>query len=430
MYIYVQDKEGNPLMPCRKPGKVCHMLKDGRAVIVSYEPFTIRLTYEPEHKYVEKVILGVDTGSKYVGLSAASDENEYFCAEAQIRSVEIKKLLDEKRGCRRQRRTSKLRYRKPRFMNRVSSKKPGWLPPSVTAKMTSHVQLIKLVEKILPIAEIVIEKGKFDTHKLKNPDVSGSDYQHGKKEGFENSKAFVKYRDNYKCVCCKKKSAKNRKLEVHHILYINDGGSDDPDNLVTLCHQCHEKIHKNKLKLPRKFNARSKTAKFLRDAAFMNAMSDKLVELVRAEFPHVTVKTTYGYITKTKREKMGLLKRHSNDALAITGNLSAKPYSRLVRIKRVRRHNRKIFNVRIFKKGVRKRNQSDVKFIGGFLRWDKVLIKETGVTGFITGRMKKEKHAVVCNMDGEKLHEKSTIAMWKIKLLKHANGMLYEETNI
>ena len=430
MYIYVQDKEGNPLMPCRKPGKVCHMLKDGRAVIVSYEPFTIRLTYEPKHKYVEKITIGVDTGSKNVGLSAASSRNEYFCAEAQIRSVEIKELLDDRRKFRSGRRNRKLRYRKPRFNNRVSSKKPGWLPPSVTEKMKSHIQLIKLITKILPIAEIIIEKGKFDTHKLKNPDVSGSEYQHGKKEGFENSKAFVKHRDGYKCVCCKKKPDKNRKLEAHHILPVSKGGSDDPDNLVTLCHQCHGKIHKNKLKLPRKFSARAKTVKSLRDAAFMNAMSDKLVELVRAEFPHVTVKTTYGYITKTKREEVGLLKRHSNDAFAITGNLSAKPYNRLARIRRVRRHNRKIFNAKIFKKGVRKRNQTDVKFIEGFLRYDKVLIKKTGQTGFIAGRMKKEKHAVVRDIDNNRLHEKSTIAMYKLKLIKHANGMLYEETDI
>ena len=31
--------------------------------------------------------------------------------------------------------------------------------------------------------------------------------------------------------------------EVHHIIPINDGGTSDFDNLMSLCHSCHEKIH-------------------------------------------------------------------------------------------------------------------------------------------------------------------------------------------
>ena len=32
--------------------------------------------------------------------------------------------------------------------------------------------------------------------------------------------------------------------EVHHILPVNRGGSNDWSNLMSLCHSCHEKIHK------------------------------------------------------------------------------------------------------------------------------------------------------------------------------------------
>ena len=32
--------------------------------------------------------------------------------------------------------------------------------------------------------------------------------------------------------------------EVHHILPINRGGTHNEKNLMSLCHSCHEKIHK------------------------------------------------------------------------------------------------------------------------------------------------------------------------------------------
>ena len=39
--VYVLNKGGLPLMPTRKLGKVRHLLKDGKAEIVKYSPFTI-----------------------------------------------------------------------------------------------------------------------------------------------------------------------------------------------------------------------------------------------------------------------------------------------------------------------------------------------------------------------------------------------------
>lgn len=44
--IYVLNKDGSPLTPTCHPGKVRHMLRDKKAVIVSYNPFTIQLTKE------------------------------------------------------------------------------------------------------------------------------------------------------------------------------------------------------------------------------------------------------------------------------------------------------------------------------------------------------------------------------------------------
>lgn len=35
-------------------------------------------------------------------------------------------------------------------------------------------------------------------------------------------------------------------LQVHHILYRSQGGPDEPMNLVTLCLNCHAKVHSSK----------------------------------------------------------------------------------------------------------------------------------------------------------------------------------------
>ena len=52
MFVYVLDKDGQPLMPTSCFGKVRRMLRDKKAKVVKCCPFTIRLLYEPETKIV------------------------------------------------------------------------------------------------------------------------------------------------------------------------------------------------------------------------------------------------------------------------------------------------------------------------------------------------------------------------------------------
>jgi 5-methylcytosine-specific restriction endonuclease McrA len=48
---------------------------------------------------------------------------------------------------------------------------------------------------------------------------------------------WVFKRDGYKCQSCGSK----HKLECHHIKAVGMGGSHHPNNLITLCHTCHER---------------------------------------------------------------------------------------------------------------------------------------------------------------------------------------------
>lgn len=48
--------------------------------------------------------------------------------------------------------------------------------------------------------------------------------------------------ENPYCSECQKQGRLIRADEVHHIIAIIDGGDNNEDNLLSLCHSCHSKI--------------------------------------------------------------------------------------------------------------------------------------------------------------------------------------------
>ena len=347
MLVFVQDCNGNALNPTERCGRVRHLLKQKKAMVVMMNPFTIRLT-EPRNKmYTQPYDCGIDAGTVHVGVSITDDKKEVFAATFNIRSHEVHELLDTKKDNRRSRRQKKC-YRKPRFSNRKREK--GWLPPSVEHRIFTHEKVVEYVMKLLPIKSITIEIGQFDTQKMKNPDISGSEYQHGEKEGYENVKAYVRARDRYTCQICHpkssesddKKSGRDAKIEVHHIIYESNGGPTVPSNLVCLCHSCHQKLHNGKAELPEKFDANKKSIQFLRDAALMNMFSMKVYEKIRDSYPNLKVNYTYGYITNYYRLENNITKTHAHDARVISGNPAAEPAGCMYEIRQGRRHIRKL----------------------------------------------------------------------------------------
>lgn len=191
--VYVQDINGKPMMPTTRHGKVRRLLKDKKAIVVNLCPFTIKLMYVTSD-YKQEIVLGVDAGTRHVGLSATTKSKELYSSEVILRN-DIVDLLSTRRELRRSRR-NRLRYRKPRFNNRIKSKRPGWVAPSVKYKVDAHIRVIDNVCSILPISRIVIEVAQFDTQKINNPNISGKEYQEGNKLGFWNVRdisQFVAY---------------------------------------------------------------------------------------------------------------------------------------------------------------------------------------------------------------------------------------------
>ena len=410
--VYVINKNGQPLMPTENHAKVRVLLKSGKAKVVKKCPFTIQLLYDSTN-HTQKVTIGVDSGSRHIGISATTKDKVLFEADVELRN-DIVDLLSTRRELRHSRRNRKIRYRKPRFDNR--KRKDGWLAPSVQQKVDSHLTMIEKVRKILPISDIVAEVASFDIQKIKNPSISGAEYQQGEQLDFWNVREYVLFRDGHTCQCCKGKS-KDKILNVHHIESRKTGG-DAPNNLITLCETCHTGYHKGTVKLPKTIHR----GMSFRDATFMGIMRWAFYNKLKEIYPNVSL--TYGYITKHTRIENDLPKDHYIDARCISGNPKAVSSGEVFYYKKVRCHNRQIHKAKILKGGIKKRNQAPYE-VKGFRLYDKVLWK--GQKCFIFGRRSTGRMDLRL-LDGT--HINASVGYKNLKLLNMCSNYLIEQKKV
>ena len=318
--VYVKSIDGKALMPTSN-AKARKLLKQKKAKVVSLRPFVIKLTYKTKTEYTQKLHLGVDSGYSNIGFSVIDAKQEYIAGEVKLLEGMKKRLL-EKSSYRKTRR-SRLRYRKPRWNNRVKSKKKGWLAPSIRHKLDTHIKFIDELKGILPIGKITIEVANFDIQKMENPSISRKEYQEGDMLGFWNVREYVLHRDGHKCQnpdCKYKDKDKKQILKVHHIRYRSEGGTDRPENLITLCSKCHTPANHKKGKFLYDWCMNGKEVRGFKDATFMNIIRWYLVDELKSKYDNVFI--TYGYITKNHRIKHGIEKSHANDAFAIAKGTS------------------------------------------------------------------------------------------------------------
>lgn len=173
-------------------------------------------------------------------------------------------------------------------------------------------------------------------------------------------------RDNYACQFCGKK---HTRLEVHHIIYRSQGGTDDENNLITLCEDCHSKVHDGKLaiiKKPKKMN--------LKHATHMSIIRSQLLKV----YPEAI--ETFGFVTKENRNHLSLPKDHYIDACVIaSGGNQFKLNDEIIYKRRVAKGDYQLT------KGIRGEQSISVGKIQGFRKFDKV--NYFGKEYFIKGRM-------------------------------------------
>lgn len=417
MCVFVIGQTGKRLMPTTSK-KARKLLSNKKAVVYQKIPFTIKLTYKTGGS-TQPLLMGIDTGSQKIGISIVNKTGKVLNkTEVELRStMEKRSLLESRKTYRRGRRYRKVRFRHPKWKHHTkrtynkiskkgkhwikaktvfkSNKKDGWLPPSIECKINHHFNIIDKFLNALPKeTKLAIEVGRFDIARMQDPSIHNELYQKGPMYDYENRKAYVFARDDYKCQCCKTKGGTKRKdgsivkLIMHHVQYKSKGATDNPKYLVTVCDKCHtHENHKSGGILYKWMDKNKSFNRGYRDATFMNILRKSMF----AKYPYA--KFTYGNITAADRKALYLDKGHANDAIAIalldndidtiTNN------NKTILIKQVRTKKRSLHEATP-RKGrkepnrLAKRNSKNTKAVGSFKIWDTVII-ENKIRGYISG---------------------------------------------
>lgn len=416
-HVFVLNKHGQPLMPC-SPRTARKLLKNNKAIVAKKEPFTIKLKYGSTG-YKQAISVGVDSGQRHIGIAVVSQKKVFYQAEIELRQ-DVKKLIDTRCVYRRGRRSRNTRYRQPRFLNRTHSKKNGWLPPSVASKCQHNINWINRFLDVLPKVDLHIEVGKFDIQKMKNPVITKFGYQQGDAYGYETVKQYVLARDNYTCQVCHHKGGR---LNVHHIIYRSKGGTNRPDNLITVCSECHTyKNHQPGGILYQWYQKKKKINKYLKGATFMNILRHRLWDA----FPQAHFQ--YGAWTTIQRQHLHLFKAHFNDAVAISGikSIDLQPNS-VIMFKQFRKKKRSLHEA-IPRKGRKrpnqtaKRNAKNTKVKKGFFLNDYVKVKDHPIKGYISGFSNVSVYLKDCLGQYLTITKYKQIALSKLQLINHHNN--------
>lgn len=298
--VYVIDSERKPLLPTNE-ARARILLKKGKAIVYSVEPFTIRFERKVNNP-VGEFKVGIDDGAKKVGISVAHENKIVFAGNIELRQDVHKKML-QRQQYRRTRRSRKLRHRKMRFLNR---NKKGWLPPTIKQKKESILRVLDDLRKRLNITKCVVEQGQFDVSSMgADYNLTGKEYQISEYEG-NNWRQKVLWRDSYKCQHCYSLV----RLQAHHIRERSKGGTNRVNNGITLCEKCHDDLHKGNWEL----NGKPQHFKY---PTYLQQGKWWLFNELKSRFAVVNV--CFGWMTAKVRKELNLKKDHYHDASAMIG---------------------------------------------------------------------------------------------------------------
>jgi len=313
LVLFADESEA---MPCH-PARARQLLDADKAAVYRHQPFTIILT-EREEGDTQDVSLQVDPGSQTSGLALVGHFQEgnrlIWAANLHHRGDQIKKALRKRRQVRRTRRSRKTRYREPRFENRTRS--DGWLPPSVQSRVDNIKEWSKRLMNRCPVTQIKCETVRFDTQKIQNPEIEGTEYQQGTLKGYE-LREYLLQKFDHSCVYC---GITDVPLELDHVEPKSRGGSDRGCNLVLSCTDCNqekgsqpvEEFVEDEEKLRW---IKSRQGEIMKDIGVMNSIRWKVGEALEEIGPAVTYHS--GGETKYNRTEQGYKKDHWIDAACV-----------------------------------------------------------------------------------------------------------------
>ena len=371
-YIYVISASGKPLMPTTRQGHVRRLLNAGKARITCHVPFVIQLKYDSGDG-TQPLHGGTDPGRTNIGEAVLNDKSEVvFKAHVTTRNKDIPKLIshrkDHRNASRRGERLARKRLGrrygttfdgmierilpgcgKPvkvkdiintetRFNNR---KRPaGWLTPSATQLVRTHLNMVKKICSILPVTDWTLEINRFAFMKMDDGTVRGVDFRNGRLKNYDSVKDYIYAMQNGRCACC------GRPIEhYHHIVPRSEGGSNVPENIVGLCKDCHERLHKGNESVKAKLDKTGLKKKY-GALSVLNQAIPYILDGLTDMFGKDNVYGCYGFQTQEYRMSHDIEKDHPEDAICIAaiGNgisdVTDSPTSH--EVQQFRRHDRKI----------------------------------------------------------------------------------------
>ena len=347
--VLVLSSKKHPLMPCN-PARARTLLCEKKASVFKRYPFTIIMHYRDSGD-TQKTELKYDPGSKTTGIAlnlhGKNGVKTVWAANLSHRGHLISETITSRSQQRRARRSRKLRYRQPRFLNRTKPK--GWLAPSIMSRVHNCETWAYKLIKSVPITDIVVETVRFDMQLMANPDISGIEYQRGTLLGFE-LREYLLQRDKHSCVYCGGASG-DAILNIDHKHPRAKGGGNSVSNLVVSCRTCNEdkgallltdwllktkqsKSELNKARTVRVPNIIAHKTNSLRDAAAVNATRYKIGGVLKEMGLPVTFWS--GGRTKKNRTDQKYQKDHWIDAACagVTGeNVFIHPLIKPLQIK-------------------------------------------------------------------------------------------------
>jgi 5-methylcytosine-specific restriction endonuclease McrA len=314
--VLVVDHEQRPCSPVH-PGRARHLLNRGRAAVLRRYPFTVILKEDERSEEGEPLRLKLDPGSQTTGLAVVNDASGQvvWAAELTHRGQQVKARLDQRRACRRSRRSRHTRYRQPRFLNR--RRRDGWLPPSLESRISNTLTWVERVRHWCPIGALSLELVKFDTQMLEHPEISGVEYQQGTLEGYE-IREYLLEKFGRKCAYCK---VTNGPLQIEHLVPKARDGSNRVSNLTIACKPCNDAKGQRTAAECGHPQIQAQAKAPLRDAAAVNATRWALYRrLVATGLP---LETGTGGRTKWNRTRRELPKTHWTDAACVGASTPA-----------------------------------------------------------------------------------------------------------
>ena len=372
--VYVLSASGRPLMPTTRCGHVCILLKEKKARVVERVPFTIQLSYETE-EVTQPLYLGIDPGRTNIGAAVVREDGEcVFTAQLTTRNKDVPKLMKArkqyrmahrrlKRRCKRQRRAKAagttspkgefnrmlpgcdepiickgIKNKEARFNNR--RRPAGWLTPTANHLLLTHLNLVKKLQKFLPITDVVLEVNRFAFMAMNNPHIQRWQYQRGPLYGKGSVKEAVYAAQDGHCLFCE-----NGIDHYHHVVPQRKNGSETLENRVGRCDFHHRLVHTEEAWTKKMVAKKAGMNKKHHALSVLNQIIPALTERLSEMFPQHAFVTT-GQDTFHFREDHGIQKDHYLDAYCIACSVlpnapkvvspKGKPYD----IRQFRRHDR------------------------------------------------------------------------------------------